>query len=105
MFAVVRDGIGGYSDTLAIWSSRDLFGPWQPHAKNPVLVDDRTARPAGNMVRRGGVLYRPVQDCRRAYGAALSFMRVTKLDHDDFRKRAKERSRPARHGRAAGCIR
>ncbi len=84
MFAVIRDGIGGYSDTLAIWSSRDLFGPWQPHAKNPVLVDDRTARPAGNMVRRGGVLYRPVQDCRRAYGAALSFMRVTKLDHDDF---------------------
>ena len=84
MFAVVRDGIGGYSDTLAIWSARDLFGPWQPHAKNPVLVDDRTARPAGNMVRRDGVLYRPVQDCRRAYGSALSFMRVTKLDHDGF---------------------
>ena len=84
MFAVVRDGVGGYSDTLSIWSSSDLFGPWRPHAKNPVLVDDRAARPAGNMMRRDGVLYRPVQDCRRAYGAALSFMRVTRLDHDGF---------------------
>jgi hypothetical protein len=84
LFAVVRDGIGGYSDTLAIWWAHDLFGPWTPHAKNPVLVDDRAARPAGNFVRRDGMLYRPVQDCRRAYGAALGFMKVTRLDREGF---------------------
>ncbi|MEW9807770.1 hypothetical protein ABUE31_17410 [Mesorhizobium sp. ZMM04-5] len=84
MFAVVRDGVGGYSDTLAIWWAEDLFGPWRPHAGNPVLVDDRAARPAGNFVRRGGALYRPVQDCRRAYGGALGFMKVTRLDREGF---------------------
>jgi hypothetical protein len=84
LFAVVRDGVGGYSDTLAIWSAADLFGPWQPHAGNPVLVDDRTARPAGNFVRRDGALYRPVQDCRNAYGGALGFMKVTRLDREGF---------------------
>jgi hypothetical protein len=84
MFAVVRDGVGGYSDTLAIWWSADLLGPWQPHPENPVLVDDRTARPAGNMVRRNGALYRPVQDCRSAYGGALGFMKVTRLDREGF---------------------
>jgi hypothetical protein len=84
LFAVVRDGVGGYSDTLAIWSAADLFGPWQPHPENPVLIDDRTARPAGNFVRQNGALYRPVQDCRRAYGAALSFMKVTRLDREGF---------------------
>lgn len=84
MFAVVREGIGGYSDTLAIWRARDLFGPWQPHSGNPVLVDDRTARPAGNFVNRNGALYRPVQDCRRAYGGALGFMKVTRLDDEGF---------------------
>ncbi len=84
MFAVVRDGAGGYSDMLAIWSSTDLFGPWKPHGANPVLVDDRTARPAGNMVCRDGVLYRPAQDCRRTYGAALGFLRVTRLDQDGY---------------------
>lgn len=84
MFAVVRDGVGGYSDTLAIWSAADLLGPWSPHPRNPVLVDDRTARPAGNFVRRNGALYRPVQDCRHAYGGALSFMKVTQLDSEGF---------------------
>ena len=84
MFAVVRDGVGGYSDTLALWSATDLFGPWRAHPGNPVLVDDRVARPAGNMVHSGGKLYRPVQDCRHAYGAALNFMRVTRLDETGF---------------------
>jgi hypothetical protein len=84
LFAVVRDGIGGYSDTLAIWWAHELHGPWHPHAQNPVLVDDRTARPAGNFVQRGGALYRPVQDCRHAYGGALGFMKVTRLDREGF---------------------
>jgi hypothetical protein len=84
MFAVVRDRYGGYSDTLAIWSATDLFGPWLPHPENPVLIDDRIARPAGNFVRQNGALYRPVQDCRRAYGNALSFMKVTRLDREGF---------------------
>jgi hypothetical protein len=82
MFAVVRDRYGGYSDTLAIWSATDLFGPWLPHPENPVLIDDRIARPAGNFVRQNGALYRPVQDCRGAYGNALSFMKVTRLDRE-----------------------
>jgi hypothetical protein len=84
MFAVIRNGIGGYSDTLAIWSADDLLGPWLPHAGNPILVDDRTARPAGKMVHLDGKLYRPVQDCRKAYGAAVNLMRVTRLDRDGF---------------------
>lgn len=84
MVAVVRDGVGGYSDTLAIWSAPDLLGPWQPHPQNPVLIDDRTARPAGNFHRQSGALYRPVQDCRRTYGAALTFMKVTRLDREGF---------------------
>ncbi|MBO6718118.1 MAG: hypothetical protein JJ913_09205 [Rhizobiaceae bacterium] len=84
MFAVTRDGSGGYSDTLAIWHAPALFGPWTPHARNPVLVDDRAARPAGNMVVRDGQLWRPVQDCRNGYGAALGLARVTQLDPDRY---------------------
>ena len=49
-----------------------------------MLIDDRTARPAGNFVSRDGKLYRPVQDCRRTYGAALNLMRVTRLDREGF---------------------
>ncbi|MBX3584144.1 MAG: hypothetical protein KF810_19840 [Rhizobiaceae bacterium] len=84
MFAVTREGFGGYSDTLAIWWAEDLFGPWHPHRQNPVLVNDRTARPAGNFIRMNGGLFRPVQDCRRAYGADLGLMKVRQLDREGF---------------------
>jgi hypothetical protein len=84
MLAVIRQGIGGYSDTLAIWSSNQLFGNWQAHGQNPVLIDDREARPAGAFVRRNGHLFRPVQDCRKGYGAALGLARVTQLNESGF---------------------
>ncbi|RVB33348.1 formyl transferase, partial [Mesorhizobium sp. M7A.F.Ca.CA.004.05.1.1] len=54
--------------------------PWTPHPKNPVLIDIASARPAGRMVRRGNDLLRPVQDCRRSYGAALGIARISHLD-------------------------
>jgi|GEM_PF-2363327 len=84
MFAVVRGGIGGYSDTLALWSADRLLGDWQEHIGNPVLIDDRSARPAGAMVLRNGHLMRPVQDCRYGYGAGLSLARVTTLSETVF---------------------
>jgi hypothetical protein len=85
MTAVVREGVNaGYSDMLAIWWAKGLLGPWHAHEQNPVLVDDRSARPAGNFVKRDGALYRPAQDCRRAYGAGVSLMKVTQLDREGF---------------------
>lgn len=84
MFATVRDGGGAFSDALHLWSAPDFRGPWTAHKGNPVMIDIATARPAGRMVVRNGHLLRPVQDCRRGYGAALAIARVTKLDHDGF---------------------
>ncbi|TGT23202.1 formyl transferase, partial [Mesorhizobium sp. M4B.F.Ca.ET.172.01.1.1] len=84
MFATVRDGGGAFSDQLHLWSAPDFRGPWTAHPKNPVLIDIATARPAGRMVSRNGQLLRPVQDCRRSYGAALGIARVTQLDEAGF---------------------
>lgn len=84
MFATVQDGGGAFSDALYLWSAPDFRGPWTPHAHNPVLIDIASARPAGRMVRRNGTLWRPVQDCRAGYGAALGLARVLRLDDDGF---------------------
>jgi hypothetical protein len=94
MFAVVRDGVGGYSDTLAVWHAPALFGPWKAHDGNPVLIDDRAARPAGNMVVRDGTLWRPVQDCRGGYGAALGLARVDRLNTKSFEQTVETVLRP-----------
>ena len=93
MFATVRDihadkGFGpvrgSYSDALYLWSAADFRGPWISHAANPVLIDIASARPAGHIVDRDGVLIRPVQDGRRGYGEALSLARIDRLDDEGF---------------------
>ena len=77
-------GHGSYSDALHLWSAPALTGPWRPHARNPVLIDIASARPAGHVVARGGGLIRPVQDCRTGYGAALALARIDRLDDDGY---------------------
>jgi hypothetical protein len=84
MFATVRDGGGSYSDVLHAWWARDPFGPWQAHARNPILVDITCARPGGRVVDRAGKLIRPVQDCSRTYGGALGLAEIRRLDEDRF---------------------
>jgi hypothetical protein len=86
MTSVVRDGSGGYSDTLAIHHAPSLLAPWEPHRRSPVVVDARFARPAGAVVSHKGALLRPVQDCARGYGKELAIMRIDALDAETFRQ-------------------
>ena len=83
LFATVKSG-AAYSDALWLWWAEDFRGPWRPHAHNPVLIDNASARPGGRMIERNGELWRPVQDCRRTYGGALGLARVTHLDQHRF---------------------
>jgi hypothetical protein len=87
MMATVRDEGGSCSDALHLWSAPSILGPWMPHRRNPVLIDIAAARPAGRVVRRGGRLIRPVQDCRCGYGAALALAEITRLDDDQFNQK------------------
>lgn len=69
---------GGSSswDGLSLFHAAKLEGPWAPHPMNPVLVDRRSARPAGNLYRSGGTLFRPAQDCSGGYGSALTLAKL-----------------------------
>ena len=84
MFATLRDGYGSFSDTLCIYSSTELLHGWRPHARNPVLIDRSSSRPAGACIKHGGRLWRTVQDCSDGYGRGLGFAEVTELTQTDF---------------------
>ncbi len=71
---------------LYVFHADDLFGPWQPHAANPVKCDIRSSRPAGPLFRRGNELFRPAQDCSRTYGGAIAVNRIVELTPQDFRE-------------------
>ncbi|WP_225712830.1 glucosamine inositolphosphorylceramide transferase family protein [Bradyrhizobium semiaridum] len=94
MFGAWRDGTGGYSDTLAIYYAEQLFGPWLPHASNPILMDRATTRPAGNFVTINGSLWRPVQDCSTGYGAALGLAEILELSPTTYRQAVRHLIKP-----------
>jgi hypothetical protein len=71
-------------DVLGIYRAESLTGLWTPHAENPVLIDATLSRPAGAFIRQGGRTLRPVQDCSRRYGGALTFCQIDTLDRSKF---------------------
>jgi hypothetical protein len=97
LFGAQWDGLAGFSDTLSIYHSPDLFGPWRPHAENPVLVDRSSARPAGNFVKRNGRLWRPAQDCAQSYGGGLLLAEVLELSPTAFRQRPHKYLKPGEY--------
>jgi hypothetical protein len=71
-------------DILGLYHAESLAGSWTPHRANPVLIDAALSRPAGNFIQRGGRTLRPVQDCTRSYGGAVTFCRLDALGESAF---------------------
>lgn len=74
-------------DELSIYYSETLDGEWKPHRANPVKSDSRFARPAGRIIRQGGRLFRPAQNCDRTYGAGIVWFEITELTPTRFSER------------------
>lgn len=78
------DHARGNHTKLCAWHAPDLYGPWAPHALNPLKTDVRSSRPAGTPFHVDGVLYRPAMDCSRTYGGRVVINRVTSLSPVHF---------------------
>jgi len=78
------EGTANSHDELHLFHAPTPLGPWQPHRRNPVKSDCRSARPAGRLFHWQGHLYRPAQDCSRNYGYAISLNKIVQLTPDRF---------------------
>jgi hypothetical protein len=92
------DYVAGANSHLRAWWAEDPAGPWCPHAIDPLLIDVRSARPAGSPFVLGGELYRPAQDCSVSYGGAVVLNRVTRLDPWGFEEEPAARVEPDPEG-------
>jgi hypothetical protein len=102
LFATVNDEGASTWDSLGLFHAAQLFGPWTAHAANPVLIDVTSARPAGMMAERDGILLRPAQDCTGGYGSALTLCRVDRLDAEHFQQTVLKNIKPDPRWRATG---
>lgn len=88
----------GAFDNLCLSYADDLRGPWQRHARYPVKLDHRSARPAGTPFVHEGALYRPAQDCASGYGQAVVLNRVELCTPDSYREQIVAECRPDPRG-------
>src|SRR5690349_1782210 len=76
---IQEEGVAVNWDELHLYYAESPLGPWQPHARNPVVSNVRSARPAGRLFWSNDVLYRPSQDSSMRYGYATTVSKVDTL--------------------------
>lgn len=75
MFACSRT-----SDTLRLYHSDELRGPWQEHICSPIISENACiARPGGRVTFWDGRLIRYTQDCKTRYGYQVRAFEITDL--------------------------
>jgi len=87
-------GMANNNDELYLFYAETPLGPWQPHRRNPVKSDCRSARPAGRLFSWHGDLYRPAQDCSVRYGYAITLHKIEQIDLDCYRETEISKIRP-----------
>jgi hypothetical protein len=76
---IQEEGVAVNWDELHLYYAESPLGPWQPHARNPVVSNVLSARPAGRLFRVNDVLYRPGQNSSLRYGYATTISKVANL--------------------------
>ena len=104
MFANHAQHGADVNDELCIFTADRLLGEWEPHRRNPVKSDVRSARPAGRLFWHANNLYRPGQIGAPHYGAGIALHRVTRLTRDEYLEEEDRRIVPAGHSRAGQSL-
>lgn len=89
---------GPSNEKLFVFHAPGPFGPWHPHAKNPVKWGLFSTRPAGTPFVWRGHLYRPAMDNSRVYGKRIVLNQVKKLTPTDFEEEPAGFVEPPREG-------
>ena len=80
---------------LFLFYTDDLFGgQWIAHPQNPIVSDVKSARPAGSLFKEDGKLFRPSQDCSKAYGYGFDLNEIEILSETEYRERKTVSIRP-----------
>jgi hypothetical protein len=79
---------------LYAYYADEAFGPFKPHANNPVKSDIRSSRNAGKLFTYDGKLIRPAQDCAEDYGVSVVLNEIVHLGPDRFEEIVYQQLKP-----------
>jgi hypothetical protein len=70
-----------------LFHSASPFGPFEAHPMNPIRMGLEGSRMGGAVLKSGGRLLRPAQNCSRSYGGSLQFYEIETLTTAEYRER------------------
>lgn len=77
------------NDSLRLFHSRELAGPWAEHPRSPLVTGDRRrARAGGRVLVEAGRVLRFAQDWDGTYGTGVRAFELTRLDEHEYEERA-----------------
>ena len=85
MFVNIQEqGVTVNWDELHLYYSESPQGPWRAHARNPIVSDVRSARPAGRLFWSNNILFRPSQDSTMRYGYGMTINEVVHISAEQY---------------------
>lgn len=89
-----RDGVYyffcGYSNqaanTLQLFTSRKIDGPYAKHPACPIVIDPKSARMAGRIIENDGKIYRLGQNNCRGYGDGITVSEIVLLSESSYKE-------------------
>lgn len=77
----------GRHDTLRLYLSERLTGPWEEHPSSPIVDgNSQSARPGGRVVIDGNRILRFAQNCQPAYGTDVRAFDIIELSPTTYRE-------------------
>lgn len=85
LFASIATMDHGLNESLSLFHSETISGPWTAHPKNPVVRGLDNSRMAGKIFRdSNGDIIRPAQNCVPEYGKEVKLNRITELTLETY---------------------
>lgn len=73
-------------NTLELYTSETLFGPYVKLPSSPIIADNKYGRNADSLISIGDTLYSVAQDCVKRYGDNVHLFRIDELTPNSYRE-------------------
>ena len=88
LFCNITENEGASSlDELFLFYSDDLISDeWISHPNNPIISDVSQSRPAGNIFKSNGKIFRPSQNSAKGYGHGMKINEIIELSTTSYKE-------------------
>ena len=96
LFTGMTENEGAYpeAELFLFYATELLTNKWTSHPLNPIVSDDKNARPAGRIFIENNKIFRPAQDCSKSYGWGININEILDLSETMYVEKTVAKYKP-----------